>query len=146
MAKEKTRQPPAGENDLLAEKAKKKPNNVTYIKMESPEEYKMNIRERIDKVLKKASAGGEPITYEKYEQAVIEQPRKGSEVLLQRDIDEIFINNYNAEWIVAWDANIDISPVYDYYGTITYITDYFTKVSALALRCEKKTFGFLKLQ
>ena len=114
--------------------------------MESPDEYKKNIRERIDKVLKKASAGGEPITYEKYEQAVIEQPRKGSEVLLQRDIDEIFINNYNAEWIVAWDANIDISPVYDYYGTITYITDYFTKVSSLAFCCENKPFGFLKVQ
>ena len=108
--------------------AKKKPNHVTYVKMESPEEYKQNIRKRIDKVLKIASAGGEPITYEMYEKAVIEQPRKGSEVLLQRDIDEIFINNYNPEWIVDWDANIDISPVYDYYGTITYITDYFTKV------------------
>ena len=96
--------------------------------MESPEEYKLNIRKRIDEVLKKASAGGDPITYEMYEKAVIEQPRKGSEVLLQRDIDEIFINNYNSEWIVDWDANIDISPVYDYYGTITYITDYFTKV------------------
>ena len=108
--------------------AKKKPNHVTYVKMESPEEYKQNIRKRIDEVLKKASAGGDPITYEMYEKAVIEQPRKGSEVLLQRDIDEIFINNYNSEWIVDWDAKIDISPVYDYYGTITYITDYFTKV------------------
>ena len=51
--------------------------------------------------------------------------------MLQRDIDEIMVNNYNAEWIVAWNANIDISPVYDYYGTITYITDYFTKVSSI---------------
>merc|ERR1712016_531027 len=89
----------------------------------------MNIRRRIEEVLKIASAGGTPITYEKYEQAVIEQPRKGSEVLLQRDIDEIFVNNYNAEWIVNWNANIDLSPVYDYYGTITYVTDYFTKDS-----------------
>ena len=130
MAKKRTRQPLAEDTDPPAKKAKKTKNNVTYIKMESPEEYKKNIRERIEKVLKKASAGGEPITYEKYEQAVIEQPRKGSEVLLQRDIDEIMVNNYNAEWIVAWNANIDISPVYDYYGTITYITDYFTKVSS----------------
>ena len=119
----KNTQPPS-------KKAKKKPNTVTYVKMESPEEYKQNIRKRIDEVLKKASAGGEPITYQMYERAVIDQSRKGSEVLLQRDIDEIFINNYNAEWIVAWDANIDISPVYDYYGTITYITDYFTKVGS----------------
>ena len=123
-----TAQPPSKDTEPPSKKAKKKPNHVSYVKMESPEEYKQNIRKRIDKVLKIASAGGEPITYEMYEKAVIEQPRKGSEVLLQRDIDEIFINNYNPEWIVDWDANIDISPVYDYYGTITYITDYFTKV------------------
>ena len=131
LAKKRSRQPLAEDTDPPPKKAKKTKNNVTYIKLESPEEYKRNIRERIEKVLKKASAGGELITYEKYEQAVFEQPRKGSEVLLQRDIDEIFINNYNAEWIVAWNANIDLSPVYDYYGTITYITDYFTKVSSI---------------
>ena len=131
MAKKRSRQPLAEDTDPPPKKAKKTKNNVTYIKLESPEEYKRNIRERIEKVLKKASAGGELITYEKYEQAVFEQPRKGSEVLLQRDIDEVFINNYNAEWIVAWNANIDLSPVYDYYGTITYITDYFTKVSSI---------------
>ena len=124
-------QPLSEDTQPPSKKAKKKPNTVTYVKMESPEEYKQNIRKRIDKVLEKASAGGEPITYQMYERAVIDQPRKGSEVLLQRDIDEIFINNFNAEWIVAWDANIDISPVYDYYGTITYITDYFTKVSSI---------------
>ena len=33
-----------------------------------------------------------------------------------RDIDEIFINNYNPEWIVNWNANIDIFPVFDYFG------------------------------
>ena len=97
--------------------------------MESPEEYRTNIRERIEQVLVEASAGGDPITYDMYERAVIQQTRKGSEVLLQRDIDEVFINNYNPEWIVAWDANIDISPVYDYYGTITYVTDYYSKDS-----------------
>ena len=119
----------------LPRKKSANPKTVTYVKMESPEEYKQNIRKRIDKVLKIASAGGTPITYKMYEKAVIEQPRKGSEVLLQRDIDEIYVNNYNAEWIINWDANIDISPVYDYYGTITYITDYFTKVSSIIWKC-----------
>ena len=114
-----------------AEKVKRKQNAGSYVKMESPEEYKVNIRRRIEEVLAIASAGGTLITYEKYEQAVVEQPRKGSEVLLQRDIDEIMVNNYNAEWIVSWNANIDLSPVYDYFGTITYVTDYFTKVSSI---------------
>ena len=98
--------------------------------MESSEEYAVNIKRRIEDVLKLASVGRKLITYEEYEQAVVEQPRKGSEVLLRRDIDEIFINNYNPEWIVNWNANIDLSPVYDYFGTITYVTDYFTKVKS----------------
>ena len=78
------------------EKAKgnRKQNACSYVKMESPEEYKVNIKKRIEEVLKLASVGRTLITYEMYEQAVVEQPRKGSEVLLQRDIDEIFINNY----------------------------------------------------
>ena len=121
---------PSSKKKAKATKPKRKPNAVTYVKRESPAEYKQNIRERIEKMLKKASVGMKrPISYWEYEKAVIEQPRKGSEVLLQRDIDEIFINNYNPEWMVAWNANIDISPVYDYFGTITYITDYFTKDS-----------------
>ena len=103
-------------------------SKITYVKMESPDEYDRNIKKRIEMVLELASAGGEPITYYRYEMAVTQQPRKGSEVLLRRDIDEIFINNYNKEWIEAWDANHDIAPVYDYFGIITYITDYFTKV------------------
>ena len=121
----------ADADEPRAKKKKKTRNSaITYIKMESPEEYQKNIRERIDKVLEIASAGRKsPITYMEYEMAVIQQPRKGSEVLLRRDIDEIYVNNYNAEWLVIWDANLDISPVYDYYGTITYITDYFTKDS-----------------
>ena len=129
IAKKKSEASPQADTRPSSMKTKRKQNTGSYVKMESPEEYKRNIRRRIEEVLKIASAGGTPITYERYEQAVIEQPRKGSEVLLQRDIDEIFVNNYNAEWIVNWNANIDLSPVYDYYGTITYVTDYFTKDS-----------------
>ena len=110
-------------------KAKRSGKAVKYVKMEDPEEYRTNIRKRIEEVLKIASAGGESISYEKYEQAVVEQPRKGSEVILRRDIDEIMLNNYNPEWIVCWSANLDLSCIYDFYGAITYVTDYFTKDS-----------------
>merc|ERR1711894_757632 len=41
----------------------RKPNKITYVKMESPEEYDKNIKKRIEMVLKIASAGGKPITY-----------------------------------------------------------------------------------
>ena len=113
----------------VPKKAKKSGKAVRYVKMEDPEEYRTNIRKRIEEVLKIASAGGESISYEKYEQAVVEQPRKGSEVILRRDIDEIMLNNYNPEWIVCWSANLDLSCIYDFYGAITYVTDYFTKDS-----------------
>ena len=111
------------------EKVKRWRSKITYVKRETPEEYEKNIRKRIEMVLKLASAGGEPITYYQYEMAVRQQPRRGSEVLLRRDIDEVFMSNYNPEWMEAWDANHDLSPVYDYYGVITYVTDYFTKDS-----------------
>ena len=46
---------------------------------------------------------------------------------LERDIDEILINNYNPEWIKAWNGNMDIQPCFDYFGIITYVTDYYMK-------------------
>ena len=66
-----------------------------YVKRESPEEYDANIKARIEKVLEIASAGGTPITYEQYERAVCQEPRKGSTTLLRRDIDEIFVTEVN---------------------------------------------------
>ena len=90
------------------ERFTKKIGRVTYVKMESAEEYERNIKKRIEMVLKIASAGGEPISYYHYEMAVLQQPRKGSEVLLRRDIDEVFMSNYNPEWMEAWDANHDL--------------------------------------
>ena len=84
----------------------------------------------IDKLLKVASGKDEhPIMYEEYIKAVHQQPSKGSGVLLKRDIDEIFMNNYNPEWLEAWDANMDLQPVFDHYAVLTYVTDYFTKDS-----------------
>ncbi len=41
----------------------------------------------------------------------------------------MFVNNYNPEFIVAWNANMDLQPVFDYYGIITYVTDYWAKDS-----------------
>ena len=48
-------------------------------------------------------------------------------MLLQRYIDEIYVNNYNSEWLEAWNANLDIQPVLDFFAVITYVTDYWAK-------------------
>ena len=53
--------------------------------------------------------------------------KAGYSVILERDIDEVFINSYNPEWILAWHGNIDLQVCLDYFAVITYITEYFTK-------------------
>ena len=52
---------------------------------------------------------------------------KGYCIMNKRDIDEIYINNYNEEWIRCWDSNMDIQLTLDYFAIITYITDYYMK-------------------
>ena len=53
--------------------------------------------------------------------------RKGKVIVLKRTVQEIWVNNYNAEWIRAWDGNMDIQLCLDFYAICTYITDYYTK-------------------
>ena len=51
----------------------------------------------------------------------------GTTVILKRSVNEIFVNNYNTEWLRAWNGNLDIQVCFDYYGVVTYITDYMLK-------------------
>ena len=61
-----------------------------------------------------------------YEEALSISPKRYS-VVVKRDIDEINVNLYNPEWIKCWNGNMDIQPCLDYFGVITYITDYYMK-------------------
>ena len=56
---------------------------------------------------------------------------------LARDIDEIFINPFNAEWLRAWNGNLDLQVTLDFYAVITYITEYFAKVDTATLNAMK---------
>ena len=106
---------------------------VTEIMTQLPRTEGHGLKERILKVLEEASGDGEgKIEYTLYKRAVEQQPDKSQrcKILLKRDINETFINNYNPEWLEAWDSNIDVSLVSDFYGAITYITDYWTKDSS----------------
>ena len=86
-------------------------------------------RERLDLVLKEAGIAGQ--TFEErnrvYEEALSVSFKRGYSVIVKRDLDEIFTNTYNPEWIKAWDANIDLSFCGDYFAVITYVTDYCMK-------------------
>ena len=94
-----------------------------YEKGATMKEYDENISKRIDILLELA---GE-YSYSDYVTAIKQSKKKGSTVLLKRDVDEIYVNNYNPEWLEAWNANLDIQPVLDYFAVITYVTDYWSK-------------------
>ena len=66
------------------------------------------------------------VSYDAYVEA-LKTTNRGYSVVFQRDIDEIYINPYNVEWMRAWDANLDLQPVLDFFAVITYVTDYYAK-------------------
>ena len=94
-----------------------------YEKGATMKEYDENRSKRIDTLLEIAG----DYSYSDYVAAIKQSKKQGSTVLLKRDIDEIYVNNYNPEWLEAWNANLDIQPVLDYFAVITYVTDYWSK-------------------
>ena len=72
---------------------------------ETEEEYIENRKLRIDELLKIAGA-----TYEEYKRAIAYSITRGHCILLQRDIDEGYINPFNPEWLEAWGGNVDLQP------------------------------------
>ena len=53
--------------------------------------------------------------------------KRGTNVVLLRNINEQYINAYNPTIIKAWQANIDIQYVIDAYACVMYIASYMTK-------------------
>ena len=45
----------------------------------------------------------------------------------RRNTDEIFVNQYNEEWLYNWNANLDFQLCLDYFAVLTYISDYWMK-------------------
>ena len=66
------------------------------------------------------------VSYEEYLEA-LGTSTNGYSVVLKRDLDEIYINPYNREWMKAWNANMDLQVVLDFFAVITYVTDYYAK-------------------
>ena len=88
---------------------------------ETPEEYKLNTIKRIKDLCDIAK-----VDYHMYIKA-LGTSKSGHSIIQKRDLDEIFINSYNVEWLRAWNGNMDIQVVLDYFAVITYVTDYYAK-------------------
>ena len=63
---------------------------------------------------------------------------RGYSVVYARDLDEIFTNPFNVEWMRAWNANLDIQPCLDYFAVSTYIADYYAKADTATMEKLKK--------
>ena len=83
------------------------------------------LKDRLVSLLGKAEIEGED-KIKAYEKA-LKISSNGYRVIHKRDIDEIFVNNYNPEWIHSWNANMDLQLCLDYFAVITYISDYCSK-------------------
>ena len=52
---------------------------------------------------------------------VLRNSVKGFTINLKRDTNECYINNFNHEWLACWNANLDISVVFDFFAILTYV-------------------------
>ena len=49
------------------------------------------------------------------------------QIHLKRNPNSCFVNNYFYEGLIAWEANLDIQPVFNYYKAVTYMCAYLSK-------------------
>ena len=87
--------------------------------------FKLNREKRINRLLDIAGlkTEEEKVLYEE----ALQYSSSGYSIILERDLDEIWINSYNPEWALAWNGNHDIQLCLDFFAIITYITEYFMK-------------------
>merc|ERR1712020_409241 len=90
-------------------------------KGDTVEEYEQNRRLRSKEML--AIAGVDEVLY----YGALQHTRKGVVIVQKRDLDEIMIESYNVEWLKNWNGNISFLLCGDFFGVITYVTEYFTK-------------------
>ena len=64
--------------------------------------------------------------------------KNGYRVVHKRDIDELFVNNYNPEWLLNWNGNMDLQLCLDFFAIVTYISDYYSKDDSGTMRYIKE--------
>ena len=95
---------------------------------ESKAEHHHFMKERIIEICLKAG-----VAYDEYMKA-LSLSKVGYKVVQRRDVDELYVNSYNVEWIRAWNANMDLQVCLDFFGVITYVTDYYSKDASGTMR------------
>ena len=81
----------------------------------------------IDDILIHAEIADDLRTSRKLYYEALGVSNKGKIIILKRTVQEMWVNNYNPEWLLAWNGNMDIQLCLDFFAICTYITDYYTK-------------------
>ena len=71
------------------------------------------------------------ITKADYENALSISEDDSFHIHLKRPSYSCFVNNYFDEGLLAWEGNIDLQPVFNYYKAIHYMCAYFSKTESL---------------
>ena len=64
---------------------------------------------------------------ERYQEALVTSGLKTKSIILKRHPNERYVNNYNPEWLFAWNGNMDLQICLDFFERVTYITEYYGK-------------------
>lgn len=107
--------------------------NPRYDNMLHPDEPNYNQPGTIEEILESLN-----ITKEEYENALSISSDSGFQIHFRRFPNSCFINNYFTEGLMAWEANIDIQPVLDYYKAVSYMCAYLSKTEDESSEAMKK--------
>ena len=67
------------------------------------------------------------ITLQDYYEALSVSSDKDFEIHIRRPPNSCFVNNYFIDGLCAWEANLDIQPVFNHYKAVSYMCAYFSK-------------------
>ena len=67
------------------------------------------------------------ISKDDYENALSISPDRDFQIHHRRPPDSCFVNNYFADGLQAWEANMDIQPVFNHYKAVSYMCAYLSK-------------------
>ena len=76
--------------------------------------------------VKEVVPSGEDVL-QRYKEALETSAGNRYSVILKRHPRDRYLNNYNPEWMHAWNGNLDLQPCLDFYSIVTYISDYYSK-------------------
>ena len=86
------------------------------------------------------------ITEDDYYWALSISPDNDYEIHLKRSTGSCFVNNYNPVLLKAWEANLDMQAVHNYFKALNYMTAYFSKSESEVSESVKQATKEIKTQ